>query len=80
MLQPVLAWSGERDDPEHALFWLEDVPEEDDTRVDAEYRGTANLRRNPGLLADFHEPTRAVRAQATRTTAARTPDASPEQV
>ena len=53
VLQPVMAWSGERDDPERALFWLEGVPEEDEDTVSAEYRGTRNLRRNTGMLEEF---------------------------
>ena len=70
-LQPLFAWSGERDDPEKALLSLEGVPDDDDKTVDAEYQGTGNLRRNPGMLAEFHESTRATRAQATHTAARR---------
>ena len=68
VLQPVIAWSGERDDPEQALLWLEGVADEDETWVDAEYRGTSNLRRNTGMLGDFEDSTQAARPWPKRTT------------
>ena len=72
VLAPIIAWTGDRDDPADALLWIETVRQNDNETTSVEFRNTANLRRNKAMLAEYDEPTHRVRAQAAKTASAAT--------
>ena len=66
VVQPVMAWSGARTDPEQALLWVEGVPEESGRKTWAEYRATGNVRRNLRMLEEYFEQAQACQREVER--------------
>ena len=74
---PVLAWAGERENPEDALFWLEATRGLGERKTSVEYRDGRNLRtKEPDMLESFAKSIEEARAREPNRRSPRAPEQS----